>query len=1787
MYDYSNNLNIDEDDIIKNFNINLLDPETSILDCNNGEKLITEMNNYISLGQYEIARTFFKQIVEIIPVYMKYFYRIIFTRGIPDKWLLSNQIRTSANYIWILYQDYKNELEDLQNFPKIIFSEEFLKANEFDLLITTAFYNSYEILINFEMKIEFLKDLRNIYNYFTCLKYKLNFYLPKLRILSPDVSLKGLYLSIDECYYEYKEDSKFEFSKLKNFFDNLKNFILTQPILSKQVINKILEKCTDLNLANNHNRNEAKNIQEIFQIIYVDLIMLFVHSRDYHQVYEYLKYIPFNNEIEFCKSYVLLLFSVLVALCHNNDYDPDEVLKFTDYVDKHLKLDTKNQFLNNFKQLEYFTKNNSTFTLVKNINPTKDHEKWMLKHKIFEAILANSNKKLLTNLHIVEDLFITYLSDLSNIPTFFHKYSMNLEKENFFENLSYEEMKSLISAYSKFENSLSVEFLNKLQNINFTDKSNNNETNINKTSSDQNIDLDKQTSNQSLENQNIPRAKISKNSNKFNISNSDTKENQDYNNTSFIDKMKFFWNIANNNIFWNEYLNFLRVYQEHCLGYVLRQSINYVEKQKFDIAVMLLHPLNNLKLLLILFVWDKFENDISSRKEILEIFWKSYLKYRDPLYKSYTLVSYFEDIIINLDYIINFSMWIQNKLENIEINTDSNNIYSELLKHSIPFVMKNHLIDFKFEEMVFYFQERFPSSNKKLQKNHFHSMMIIFSFFFYDMIIKKIEDHFNNSNESNNENPLFSEKDKEDMVKVLNKIILVPYRLNIMADIFNLIFIRIKDFLENFREKENIMEATQTGNFIFNNSQFLYQKKIFIEIVKFLKSIMSPFEKFDFSNLNKIFCEDFLDSEICDMLKSVENKEIFLEDLVYIDTDYISCLEREKSLSYKNFLIMKSLNLKNNLDEIIFRFNIVDNPWLEIIYENNINNSFLSTILQNNKHYFQVSKKFHMWKIAEEVVRFFNLPDQDYYRNEIDLLKYFSSLKEKLTHLDDKEFRVENLIDFAYLETLLIKDVLFKEQKKLSYFSHGYPKFVLNENSNILNKEHLNIYAFINENNSNNPTSIIKAKNNENDSEIKFNEACSITDKKQIENNEKNFSFVEVTEERKSTTIKDKRENELNKLKESKTLKSDHLNSANNNSNLIDLEKISDSTERENLKKEMYIQIFNFEYFKILFDLSLTERISPYKSTVLMDKAILFLGKSIEKGNERFTDIIDKYKMFIDPHLSKEQKEESLCKMVVSTKNVSSVPISCGPLLIRSHLKFLSNHREALKALIEKVNQNKSEDLSYEELNKYFSDAYGALLKYEAYSEGESVTTIKINKSMNYLKNFLNYLIKVGDIYHNARIKYKKNGSNYLRILKKYPKEIIAKLFLKYNSEKDAVTVARMTKTDLIWVILEFTDYYKKSIINYNEFNNYFNEILNVYESQKINSSKLENNFSNFDNLYVKEEWVKGNPKKTFPLTMRILEYVYELSYDPKEAIEEYKHFVPLFVSLYRINFDSLSDIEQVNFWNLLIEKYSGVKIFNNYIKMIFTKFYFYKTFYQKNTSFKHLYDKINNLCNEGNRLENVGNCGQKDFVESEKYENLNEKKMEIKINKIKNNLTNDGDNDNIKSRLKEKIKEKLNVSDNKFYEENENKKEEKEKNNNFDNSQNKNNFNKFYSKGNFEPNSQKEKKEIHRKLYDKISNSGEFNKMLPKTFSFIPTTNEYKNKLNCNLQNYLSSKLHNKANDYSNLYKENNSYNKSNNNVNSKTEYNKINKNSEDCKFKMHYLIKQLLDFLIFKFFN
>ena len=316
---------------------------------------------------------------------------------------------------------------------------------------------------------------------------------------------------------------------------------------------------------------------------------------------------------------------------------------------------------------------------------------------------------------------------------------------------------------------------------------------------------------------------------------------------------------------------------------------------------------------------------------------------------------------------------------------------------------------------------------------------------------------------------------------------------------------RERDLGRDGREGRDRDNGTKNSNKNYNN-QLLFHKKIFIELVTFLKYIMKSLDIFENTseeelNLNQIFNENYSDTPTVFMLEDIEEKEIFLEDLKEIDIDYLFALKSNPNITYKGFLIKKSNNLKNNLNELIFRFNVVDNPWLEITYDNDFNSSLLSTILQNSKHYFQISKKFHMWDISKEIITFFKLPDK--YLIEIESLKYFTDLKVKLLNLND-QFELTDLLNIEEYKTLATK-VLSSKTTNVTY---------------------------------------------------------NVTNKKMVK--------------------------------------------------LI-------------MDKEM-----NFEIFKLLFDLSLTEDISPIKSTRLLDLARKYHNESSEVSNKVFVDVIEKYLMLID-----------------------------------------------------------------------------------------------------------------------------------------------------------------------------------------------------------------------------------------------------------------------------------------------------------------------------------------------------------------------------------------------------------------------------------------------------------------------------------------------------------------------------------------------------------------------------
>ena len=966
--------------------IDLNDPETSIIDINKGEKIITELNNLICLGEYELARPMFKQIIDEIPCYFENFYKLIFMRGIPDKWLLTNQLRTSANYIWILYQDYNNEFSKVRNCPNILFNNYFINANEFDLLITEAFYSSYEITDGFKMNKKFLFDLRNIFNFYQSRAMNQKYYLPKLRILPPEKSKSTLYFSIRECYYGNGVNSNLDFENSSCFFDNMQNLILSQPKISKIIIDKIINHC--------HSSQKIQSsadvifFEEKIHMIYVNFAMLFIHIGEYEKVYEYLKYMHYNESIELNRNYIILLLSVIVMIStiqsKKEKESPNEVLKFVNFSIKKLNIITKDKpYIDAFKHLPYFTSKSSNHSIkISDIDSSKkDHQSLLSKSKIFESLLGNEhNKELIQKIKLIYDYYIEYKCKDVPIQYFFAQYNFNISNEDFYSSLTYEELSSLIYSQNQYHE----------------------------------------------------------------------------------DNLMSLWIKANKNIFWNDYINFIRIHSEHVLSFPLLQSMNNIDKSNFETAVTFLHPMNNLKLLLILLVWNKFSEDITMRKQILDVFWKSYndMKSKTLQYESsqYLYVPLFEDVIIKLEYLLNFSMWIENKT-----NIPSNETYNDLLNHSIPYVMKSNLLNYNFDDIVKYFVLNMPKGNLELQKNHFHSAMIIFSIFLYHFIFKKLDDKLNTTINEDDISCLFTEEDKKVIKGILHKIVLFPYRLNILVDIFNLAFINTKEYIDKDNQFLNMNANTKHSHRIF---LYNYNKKFCFEFISLLNESIEPMRNFDFDNQTVMFeSKKLIDDDIIKMINGITNKKIFLEDLRRIDSDFIIFKKNNNShIEYKEYLKSKMNTLISNVDELLLRYNIIDNPWLEIIYHSNkkSNISFLEALNQNEMEYFQIAKKFHMYETAKKAIAIFDLNNENNTlsnsinelekfvkikedtantKEKIDIDKIFISYSDFLTDSNDesainfKKFKI--LFDLSLSEGYSVENSLFLLDKALYYLDNS------------------------------------------------------------------------------------------------------------------------------------------------------------------------------------------------------------------------------------------------------------------------------------------------------------------------------------------------------------------------------------------------------------------------------------------------------------------------------------------------------------------------------------------------------------------------------------------------------------------------------------------------------------------------------------------------------------------------------------------------------------------------------
>ena len=167
---------------------------------------------------------------------------------------------------------------------------------------------------------------------------------------------------------------------------------------------------------------------------------------------------------------------------------------------------------------------------------------------------------------------------------------------------------------------------------------------------------------------------------------------------------------------------------------------------------------------------------------------------------------------------------------------------------------------------------------------------------------------------------------------------------------------------------------------------------------------------------------------------------------------------------FREFLKSKMNTLISNVDELLLRYNIIDNPWLEIIYHSNkkSNISFLEALNQNEMEYFQIAKKFHMYETAKKAIAIFDLNNENNTlsnsinelekfvkikedtantKEKIDIDKIFISYSDFLTDSNDesainfKKFKI--LFDLSLSEGYSVENSLFLLDKALYYLDNS------------------------------------------------------------------------------------------------------------------------------------------------------------------------------------------------------------------------------------------------------------------------------------------------------------------------------------------------------------------------------------------------------------------------------------------------------------------------------------------------------------------------------------------------------------------------------------------------------------------------------------------------------------------------------------------------------------------------------------------------------------------------------
>eukprot|EP00392_Amoebophrya_sp_AT5.2_P004950 g4959.t1 len=117
---------------------------------------------------------------------------------------------------------------------------------------------------------------------------------------------------------------------------------------------------------------------------------------------------------------------------------------------------------------------------------------------------------------------------------------------------------------------------------------------------------------------------------------------------------------------WDEYFEFTRVAQVHCLQYVVSTACRLVTvERKVELSALILEPFPQLKPLVILLTW--YDLTLERRKEILDVLWQSYVREtRENVRKVGDLwIDFWVEV---LDYSVRLSLWVANLMTPGDIN---------------------------------------------------------------------------------------------------------------------------------------------------------------------------------------------------------------------------------------------------------------------------------------------------------------------------------------------------------------------------------------------------------------------------------------------------------------------------------------------------------------------------------------------------------------------------------------------------------------------------------------------------------------------------------------------------------------------------------------------------------------------------------------------------------------------------------------------------------------------------------------------------------------------------------------------------------------------------------------------------------------------------------------------------------------------------------------------------------------------------------------------------------------